>query len=361
MRHSNTQQLSTKNKKLFQLKKFKTLTCDVPFNSATVPVINLSGFNLNLKDLKYGLHHCFIDKSRLVRRNIETELKYLSHTAEKDISSEDLKHFHEYLRKMTNKFTQNICHARDNTYHDLRHLRNNKDIVLLSGDKDSSAVVINKVYYVKNVNGMINEGIQQGKYEIITDTTHEDLEKFQNFLYHNFKSHPRYNNMRPVSYQPARFFKTAKTHKFDGYSSINANNLKLRSIIDQWNTFTYSATKIVSDYLQPIAQNEYVIKDTLLFAEMIKYDILDPEEEYVSYDVESLFTSIPVSETIDYIIKEIYENKVIKPMCKSKLIFRRPLEKLTKNCVFSVNDTLVEKTRDVLSVVLFLLSCLVFK
>ena len=68
---------------------------------------------------------------------------------------------------MTNKFTQNICHAKDNTYHDLHHLRNNKDIVLLSGDKDSYVVVINKADYVKNVNGMINEGIQQGKYELL--------------------------------------------------------------------------------------------------------------------------------------------------------------------------------------------------
>ena len=56
---------------------------------------------------------------------------------------------------------------------------------------------------------------------------------------------------------------------------------------------------------------------------MTKNGILDPEEEYVSYDVESLFTSIPISETSGYIIKEIYENKVIKQMCKSKLIFRR--------------------------------------
>ena len=63
----------------------------------------------------------------------------------------------------------------------------------------------------------------------------------------------------------------------------------------------------------------------------------------MSYDVESLFTSIPVSENIDYIIKEIYENKVIKPMCKSKLIFHRLLGKLTKNCVFSVNDKLVKQ------------------
>ena len=29
-------------------------------------------------------------------------------------------------------------------------------------------------------------------------------------------------------------------------------------------------------------------------------------------------------------------------MCKSKFVFRRLLEKLTKNCVFSVNDKLVK-------------------
>ena len=148
---------------------------------------------------KYCLHHCFIDKSRLVRRNISTEPEYLSHTIHEDISSESLQNFHEYLRKMTNKFTQNTCHAKDNTYHDLRHLRNHKDIVLLSGDKDSSVVVMNKVDYIKKAKGMIKEGIQQGEYEMTMNTTDEDLEKFQSFLYCNFKSHPRYIDMRPVS------------------------------------------------------------------------------------------------------------------------------------------------------------------
>ena len=127
------------------------------------------------------------------------------------------------------------------------------------------------------------------------------------------------------------------------YSLINTSNLKLRPVTDQSNTFTYNAEKIVSDYLQPLAQKEHVIKDTLLFPKIIKNDILDPEEEYVSYDVESLFTSIPISETINHIIKEIYENKVIKSMCKSKLIFCCLLEKLTENCVFSVNNKLVKQ------------------
>ena len=81
---------------------------------------------------------------------------------------------------MTNKFTQNILQAKDNTNHDLRHLRN-KDIVLLSGDKDSYVVIMNRVDYVKKVNRMINKRKQQVKYEMTTDTTHEYLEKVSMF------------------------------------------------------------------------------------------------------------------------------------------------------------------------------------
>ena len=78
---------------------------------------------------------------------------------------------------MTNKFTQNNHHTKDNTYNDLHHLRNNKNIVLVSGDKESSIVVMNKVDYGKKVNGMIKEGIKEGKYEMTRDTTRKDLEK----------------------------------------------------------------------------------------------------------------------------------------------------------------------------------------
>ena len=55
----------------------------------------------------------------------------------------------------------------------MHHLRNTKNIVLLSGDKETSILVMNKVDYGKKVNGMIKEG----KYEITRDTTHKDLEK----------------------------------------------------------------------------------------------------------------------------------------------------------------------------------------
>ena len=66
------------------------------------------------------------------------------------------------------------------------------------------------------------------------------------------------------------------------------------------------------------------------------------DEEDVSYDVEALFTSVPIDYTIDYIINEIYEKELLKPLCK-KLIFRRFLKRMTSGCVFSANGKLIRQ------------------
>ena len=160
--------------------------------------------------------------------------------------------------------------------------------------------------YINKVENMIDTGIQDGKYKRTDDATHKNLHNFQTFLYNNFRTHSLYQKMRPISNQPGRFFATAKTHKFESYDDITKDNLKLRPIIDQTGTHTHPATKIISDYLQPLAKNDYVIDNTLKFPDILKSTDNSNEYEDVSYDVESLFTSIPVKETIDYILEEIY-------------------------------------------------------
>ena len=68
---------------------------------------------------------------------------------------------------------------------------------------------------------------------------------------------------------------------------------------------------------------------------------LQDGEVDVSYDIDSLYTNIPVEETINYIIEQIYVHKILVPIC-SKLIFRRLLIKLAAGCDFKqVNDCTV--------------------
>ena len=62
-------------------------------------------------------------------------------------------------------------------------------------------------------------------------------------------------------------------------------------------------------------------------------DLLLPDEEYVSYDVESLFTNVSVYESIDYILQEIY----IKEK-RYELIMNRLLLKLTIENTFMLNS-----------------------
>ena len=66
-------------------------------------------------------------------------------------------------------------------------------------------------------------------------------------------------------------------------------------------------------------------------------DPLLPDEEYGSYNVESLFTNVLVHETIDYILQEIYVKEKLLIIC-SKLIMKRLLLKLTTENTFMLNS-----------------------
>ena len=116
----------------------------------------------------------------------------------------------------------------------------------------------------------------------------------------------------------------------------------MHPIIDQTGTYVYNTSKVVAKYLWPLSKNKYSIDDTLTFPDLLKNAEETNDYEDVSYDVENLFTSIPVKETIDYIIQKIYVRKEIKPFCK-KSIFIKLLKKLTQECVFTINNRLIKQ------------------
>ena len=82
------------------------------------------------------------------------------------------------------------------------------------------------------------------------------------FLF-NFKRHEKNKEITSSSSQPPRLFATAKTYKFINTKQVNIISLKLRPIIDQTGTHLYDFSKIIVQYLQLLAINEYTISDTL--------------------------------------------------------------------------------------------------
>ena len=63
-------------------------------------------------------------------------------------------------------------------YHNLRGMIQNKDIVVVKGDKDSSVVIMKKSNYVTKLNTMIDDGATKGTYAETTDNMLKEIPRF---------------------------------------------------------------------------------------------------------------------------------------------------------------------------------------
>ena len=186
--------------------------------------------------------------------------------------------------------------------------------MIVAADKESCIAILNKSGYIRKVNNIFKEGIQQGKYIERIDTTHSNLK--QDFLYMYYKKSNFYDQMFPVSNQPGRFFAIAKTNKWPSLNEITVENLKLRAIIDITRRMTYNVSKVIGNHLRPLSRNQYTISGSLNFLDLLESADINANVEDVCNDLKSLFTSVLVAETTEYILKCIYTNKESKPLCK---------------------------------------------
>ena len=217
--------------------------------------------------LKLDLDYSFVDKNKGVPRFLAANMESLADSIKGNIDHKNLEHFHEFLRGYTGIFTNNIYDTKDYPYHNLRGMIQNKDIVVVNGDKDSSVVIMKKSDYVINLDTMIDDGIMKATYVKSTDNTLKELSQFQDFLHRNFHNYERYKDMKPDSNQPARLHGTVKTHIFETLKDITVGNLKFWPINDQTGTFIYNAAKLILDYLN--VKNEYSINATQKYQSML--------------------------------------------------------------------------------------------
>ena len=80
-----------------------------------------------------------------------------------------------------------------------------------------------------------------------------------------------------------------------------------RPIISQIGSPTYKIAKYLLDFISPITKNEYTLKDSFEFVSMI--DKQDHNSFMCSFDIDSLFTNVPLEETIEIVIKNVFGRK----------------------------------------------------
>ena len=106
----------------------------------------------------------------------------------------------------------------------------------------------------------------------------------------------------PVGSSPGILYGRSKIHK-----SVKDSVPPFRPILSAIGTTTCKVSKYFVPLLTPLTLNEYTIKDSFSFAE----ELLNYESNLImaSFDVESLFTNIPLQETIDLCVELLFNDK----------------------------------------------------
>ena len=95
-------------------------------------------------------------------------------------------------------------------------------------------------------------------------------------------------------------------------------------MIDTTGTTHYSVGKYLSELLNPLTHNDYSLKDSFDAATRIRRILPQVRENddymFISLDVASLFTNVPLKKTVNIILKGIYNEKQIPtPLSKRSL------------------------------------------
>ena len=108
-------------------------------------------------------------------------------------------------------------------------------------------------------------------------------------------------------------------------------------------TATFKLAKRIVKMLEPITYNEYSVKNSFEFVKNLSNHPVLKDSVMVSFDVESLFTSIPVNQTIDIIIELLFSTPQTKIEDLNAEQFKRLLLVVTNNTYFIFNGKLYQQ------------------
>ena len=111
----------------------------------------------------------------------------------------------------------------------------------------------------------------------------------------------------------------------------------MRLIISNIGTATYETAKFLNSLLAPLGKSDRSILNTEAFVNQVKGQRIPEAYKMMSFEVKSLFTNVPLNETIDIILTKVYdENKIDAKIPKS--ILKELLCLCTRHVHFKFNN-----------------------
>ena len=185
-------------------------------------------------------------------------------------------------------------------------MSNNNSIVILKQDKGRDVVIINRSAYLEECFTLLSQFNK-----LTEDPTHATERKIQRVSPKIKLKVPSniYSKIYPTGSAPGKFYGIAKIHKLSPNDTIN--KLSLRPIVSNIGTATYHLSKYLAYLMSPLSESKYTFKNTKNFVEKIKREHIPNDHLLVSFDVNSLFTNVPLGKTVEIILNRMYKKNEI--------------------------------------------------
>ena len=113
-----------------------------------------------------------------------------------------------------------------------------------------------------------------------------------------------------------------------GLPKVHKDGVPLRPILAAYSTPSYKLAKFLIQLIQHLTTNQYTLGNSFEFKEQLDNMTFHNEVYLVSFDIVSLFTNVPVQETINITIDSLYQNQELVHGMK-----RNQFKKLLEVCV----------------------------
>ena len=322
-------------------KKLKALTknTSVPFTHNDT-VVNISSYKLcdeELDILKFGLTFA-IKPPHVSKSQVFTTFELLHddlkrHLSDKTKANEVRNEIQHLATRYVNSFKPSMNDLKKHKI--LKRLKHNKDIIILRPDKGNGVVVLDKVVYNKAMVDLLSDNSKFKSLESdLTLCREGQLQWFLRKLKKNgLLDCNIYREIYPSGSQPARLYGLPKLHKVKDPKTITP---PFRPIVSSIGTYNYNLAKYLCSLLKPHISSEFCATDTFSFVQEIQqFDFSD--KFLVSYDVTSLFTNIPLSETIDLGVNAIIDGNMNPDLKLSKVHLKQLFNFATSHTHFLFN------------------------
>ena len=190
----------------------------------------------------------------------------------------------------------------------LKRLKNDNDIVILPADKGRVTVVMDKTDYFDKMDALVND--KQTYEELKRDPTPALQRKLNSKILTLKKTDAfdtqRYYRLRCSVPQPPKLYGLPKLHK---------PGIPMRPIVSFCGSPTYQLSKYLTTILQPLTdKSRRKLQSTENFIDAIKTVQIPDDYKLVSFDVKSLFTSIPLQLALHCTETAIQQSTVKLPL-----------------------------------------------